>query len=690
MHNSSDPELLFVSKEPDINYLRDTYRETQSSLGEWIDRRQRDYDVRNCIWAGKSNDFKKYSANPETGEVFPWVGASDQEIRMVDNQINKCVAMSLNAVRQAHIVATPVESSDIARANVISMFVRWLVNTKMDDFYDQVELGLNHLFEKGMMVHYVYYENQDQKQQQAIKLDEIAMALPQIAEAIQDGSMDEELSAAISEQFGVSKKKARAMLKELRKDGETTVPVVRRVINRPRIKALAPDEDIFWPNYTIDPQEAPYVFHVLNMTPEQLRSKIASEGWDEEFVDKAIENATVGENDVYTNNLSLEDEILRDDDETIRIVYCYQRLLDEDNIPGIYCTVFCNEVPDLYAKHTLMDYAHGGYPFVVSTFEKTSKRLYASRSIPEVGEAFQQVVKVETDASIDRQSLATVPPLEHPLGRCPTRYGPGVRIPYRTPGEVRFADTPRFDAGSIEVRRLMQESFDRYFGNNAPNIDPVESQIKQQNIINRVLHHMKYVMDQVYGLYQQYGPDEEYFRVTGVQDMQKYAKGRAGERFDFYMQYDVATQDPEQMLERVKTIGQVAGTMDKNGVVDTEQLLAMAIGQVMPGAAEKVILPRETATQKAMEEERQLIAELVAGVPPNVRENDAHEMKLQVFQQWLQQPDIQQKAQQDQALQERIQGYVQQRQFAIQQKQNAQIGRLGAMPTQFGQTASAA
>ena len=108
---------------------------------------------------------------------------------------------------------------------------------------------------------------------------------------------------------------------------------------------------------------------------------------------------------------------------------------------------------------------------------------------------------------------------------------------------------------------------------------------------------------------------------------------------------------------------------------------------MLPGASEKILLPKETATQKAMEEERQLIAELVAGVPPNVREQDAHEMKLQVFQQWLQQPDIQQKAQQDQALQERIQGYLQQRQFAIQQKQNAQIGRLGAAPTQFGQTA---
>jgi hypothetical protein len=60
---------------------------------------------------------------------------------------------------------------------------------------------------------------------------------------------------------------------------------------------------------------------------------------------------------------------------------------------------------------------------------------------------------------------------------------------------------------------------------------------------------------------------------------------------------------------------------------------------------------------------------------------------MQVFQQWLSQPDIQQKAQQDQALQERIQNYMQQRQMQITQKQNAVIGRLGANPTQFGETA---
>lgn len=687
MQSAADPELLFVSKEPDIGYLQETYRRTQSELGEWIDRRQRDYDTRNCLWSGKSDDFKKHTDLSATGEVFPFDGASDQEVRLVDETINCMVSMSLNAIRRAHIVATPVESDDIERANVISSFIRWLVNSRMDEFYDQVELGLNHFYEKGMMVHYVYWESQDLKQQQSIKLDEIAQAMPQMAQVIQDGSMDEELSTALKNQFKVSKAKAKGMLRELRKDGETTIPVTRRVINQPRVKALAPDEDVFWPSYCIDPQEAPYVFHVINMTPEQLRSKINTEGWDEEFVDSAIELSQRGESDTPINNLRLQEEVIRDDDDTIRIVYCYQRLLDEDDVPGIYCTILHDRVPELYAKHQLLDYSHGKYPFVVSTFEKTSKRLYHSRSVAEIGEGPQNVLKIEEDASIDRQSLATMPPLEHPLGRAPTKWGPGVRIPYRTPGEYRFADTPRYDGGSMEVRRYTKEQLDRYIGRNAPGVDPVEGQMKQQRNIDKVFQHLKHVIDQVWTLYQQYGPDEEYFRVTGMRDMQKFAKGRAGERFDFYMQFDAATQDPEQMLERVKTVGELGGMLDKNGTLDTEKLLQLAIGQVLPGASEKVLLPKETASQKAMEEERQLIAELVAGVPPNVREQDAHEMKLQVFTQWLQQPDIQQKAQQDQALQERINQYMQQRNFAIQQKQNAQIGRLGAAPTQFGQTA---
>ena len=631
MQSAADPELLYVSKEPDIAYLAEAYKRTQSDLGEWLDRRQRDYDTRHCHWSGQSDDFKKHASLNSTGEVFPWEGASDQQVRLCDELISCRIAMSMNAIRRAHIVATPTESNDVERANVVSNFLRWLINSKMDEFYPEVELGLNHFFEKGMMVHYCWYENKELKQQQTISLQEIAQALPQIASAIQDGSMDEELSEALKGQFNISKSKARGMLKEMRKDGETTIPVTRQVVSRPKIKALAPDEDVFWPSYAIDPQEAPYMFHVVSMTPEQLRSKISTEKWSEEFVDAAIELAGQGE-DVDENIYQLRDDdnfTRSDDDSLVRIVYCYQRLLDEDNVPGIYCTIYHANISDLYAKHQLLDYAHGKYPFVVTTLEKTSKKLYSSRSYPELIEGLQQVLKVETDGGIDSQSLATLPPIEHPLGRAPSRYGPGVRLPYRVPGEVRFASTPRGSVSNVELRRYIQEQADRYFGRNAPGVNPVEAQMKQQEVIDKVFHHLKHVLDQVYSLYQQYGPDQEYFRVTGMQDMQKYSKGNPNDRFDFYMQFDAATQDPEQMLERVNAIATLGAQLDKNGTLDTERLLQIAVGQIMPGAAESVLLPKETAQAKAMDEERQTIAEIYAGVPPNVKPNDAHEMKLQ-------------------------------------------------------------
>ena len=686
MLSAADPELLYVSKEPDIAYLSQTYKQTQSDLGEWLDRRQRDYDVRNCQWSGKSDDFKKHSSLSSTGEVFPWNGSSDQEVRLADELIGCRVAMVMNAIRRAHIVATPTESNDVERASVVSNFLRWLINSKMDEFYPQIELGLQNLFEKGMMVHYTWYEQQDLKQQQTIKLEEIAQVLPAIAEVIQDGSMDDELSETLKQQFGVSKSKGRAMLRELRKDGETTVPVTREVVSRPKLRSLAPDEDIFWPNYTIDPQEAPYVFHVVNMTPEQIRSKINTEKWDKEFCESVIDLTNNAEADSNLYNIREQDQFVHTDDQYVKIVYCYQRLLDEDNIPGIYCTVFHPDVSESYAKHQLMDYAHGKYPFQVTTLEKTSKRLYSSRSYPELIESLQQVLKVETDSAIDAQSLTTLPPIEHPLGRAPTKWGPGIRIPYRTPGEIRFADTPRGSTVNVELRRYIKEQADRYFGRNAPGVDPVEAQMKQQEVIDKCFQHLKQVLDQIFSLYQQYGPDQEYFRVTGMQDMQKFAKGNSGERFDFYLQFDAATQDPAQMVERVKAIAELGGMLDKNGVLDTERLLQVAVGQILPGAAESIIVPKETASQKAVEEERQTIAEIYAGVPPNVRPNDAHEMKLQVFQQWLAQPDVTQKVQQDPALQERIQNYLQQRQMQVTQRQNAEIGRLGAAPTQFGET----
>jgi len=78
------------------------------------------------------------------------------------------------------------------------------------------------------------------------------------------------------------------------------------------------------------------------------------------------------------------------------------------------------------------------------------------------------------------------------------------------------------------------------------------------------------------------------------------------------------------------------------------------------------------------------LSKIYAGIEVGARPNGA-QVALQVVQQYTQQPDVMQRLQQDEAFQARLQKYVQQYQFQMQQAQNAQIGKIGTAPAQMGE-----
>jgi hypothetical protein len=59
------------------------------------------------------------------------------------------------------------------------------------------------------------------------------------------------------------------------------------------------------------------------------------------------------------------------------------------------------------------------------------------------------------------------------------------------------------------------------------------------------------------------------------------------------------------------------------------------------------------------------------------------QVALQLSQQYVQQPDVAERLQSDEAFAARLQKYMEQYQFAMQQQENAQIGRIGTEPAQF-------
>ena len=484
--DSISEALTYVGKEPDIKTLRYAYDETVIELEAYFDLCRTSYDDRRNWWAGKSRDHRKHGA-----DAFPWEGAADMEAHTIDERITRLVSLFMSSLNRSNVRAFPVESTDIGRSKVVSSFLKWMVSSGyIPRFKREMELGANYLLERGILITYVGWHREDRRFLQRLDINQIAQIAPEVVELIEAGENDDELVALLEATFpGVTKKRAKKALKDLRKTGEAELPIVRRQVDAPEVKTLAPDGDFFFPPYVTDPQRAPYCFWKTYYTAQELENKVITDGWDEDFVETMIDKYrgvnidSIEREQEGRRSTSLTDNAY-EANELIEIVYGYQRLIDpEDGSEGIYCTVFHKEYSEGYAKFELLN-GYEDYPVVVTKLSEDSKRLYDTQTIPDILRGIQNQVKVERDSRIDRNSLATLPPILHPVGQAPTDWGPGRMIPYRRKGDLDFAPTPPSPVGSIEIEKTMEAQADRLCG-----LDETSqiSQVRKQFLVDKFL-----------------------------------------------------------------------------------------------------------------------------------------------------------------------------------------------------------
>lgn len=677
--------LTYVSKEPSIETLRNAYSETVIDLEGYFDLCRNSYDDRRNDWAGKSRDHRKHGA-----DAFPWEGAADMEAHTIDERITRLVSLFMSALNRANVRAFPVEAGDIARSVVVSGFLKWMVSSGyIPRFKREMELGANYLLERGILLTYVGWHREDRRFLQELSLEQIAQNSPELAQAIVDGLADNEITALIEAAFeGISTARAKKALKDLKKTGVAELPVVRRQIDAPEVKTLAPDGDFFFPSYVTDPQRAPYCFWRTYYTPQELENKVVTDGWNKDFVDyiighyRGISIDVTNREENLSRNSTLNNSAYESND-LIELVYGYQRLIDrEDGSEGIYCTVFHkdfsgNDLAPGYAKFELLN-GYEDYPVVVTKLSEDSKRLYDTPTIPDVLRGIQNQIKVERDSRIDRNSIATLPPILHPVGQAPTDWGPGRMIPYRRKGDLDFAPAPSLNSGSIEIEQTMEAQADRLCG-----LDERSqiSQIRQQFLVDKFLQHSAEVLRMCYRCFQRFGPDSIFFRVTGFPDPQVFDKGSAEENFDIVVNYDVLNSDTESQEKKLEQI--VALTqMDRSGRINIDRLLDTVANAIDPVLADSILQPTEVAQEQIVKKVTDDLAKIYSGIEVNAQPNGA-QIALQLIQQYVQQPDITQRIQADQSFAARIEKYSSQYTFQLQQMQNAQIGRLGTEPAQM-------
>ena len=688
-----DNEVQIFEDKPDVDELKFEFERAKANLSTWMDRAEDAREVRYNEWAGKTGDGKK--SGPE---AFPFDGASDLDPNVINPLIDGDVATLVQALTKANLVAAPVESGDVASAKLVTEFLRWRMGT-MDELMRESSIGANYLLQNGVTFFGTYWKQEKSRKFEPISLEQIAQQSPELAMAIEDPEMKEGVEEMFYPMFPkLKKRRVKKMLNELRKNGETEIPTEKVVVNRPAVKAYELGRELIVDSNVIDLESARSIHCIHYYSPEALKQKV-NEGWDEAWIDEAIEKAK----DFYEERYS--DSAMHYDYGTsygsqhyeglIRVVTTYRKELDEDDVPVVTKTCWTDEM-DEAGFHEPVGYDEGRYPFVCITREHLNHRLLDSRGYPELLKSYQIAAKTEMDARRDAASMTTMPPFLYSLGRRPERIGPGAQIPVRRRDEVGWMETPKYSPASTQVEMQIRQLCDRVTGRATGPDDAVEANVIKQHLVNCWLSGWKEVLKRVWCLDRTYSGPMIWFRVTNNEQGAQLILDETAELYDFNISWNSMNQDESKVIEKLDTVGKLMSQYDRQGTARYDVYLRKVLEAIDPNLASQLIMPAQEATDKEIKETSADLAKIYSGQVVNAPQGANSQLRMQVLQQYLTgteeipAEDIQRRMQEDENFAKRLQIYAGQLEQQQAQQRNALIGQLGTAPGNVPGTSIAA
>lgn len=672
-------------------------------------RLKKNFETRNCIWPGQSEDGKKWGK-----DAFPWKGAADSQVPLVDLYVNQDVAFLMVLERRGRVTVTPTDAAeDSAYATRMTQVLRWMKFTQMSEALHEKRLLANYFFERGGAVLGTFWERRTQLGYDTLDLETLtalSMDVQQAAQShagelnerdervmllprwIMDPSKEADAASALGELYeDVKQSRLLKVVQDLRNEGTARFPRPYEVSNRPRIVALAPNEDIFLPPEAIDLQTASSIYRRELLTETQLREREHSHGWDAKWIAAMLDTqrgnitADFDQSQFRRRQYGSGGRVL----ETARlfeVVHGFRRLADDDGVPGIYNTVFNRGLvaEEICAKHELLDYDHGEQPFIYYQREVRSRLLDESRGYGEIAKTWQHEIKTQWDSRIDRAAISTLPPYYYPHGEAPDAWGPGVGVPTSRPNDYGFMETPKHDIGSEEAEQTVRDFADEYFNRSVHEAKQVQNGIGRQDLGNLWLSYNAQADTQCLQLMQQYMPDSFYFRVVGsnkgkpIHATREEIQGK----FDVSISFNVDDLDGEKVKQKLDLIEKMYA-MDMSGRVDRDEGLDLVADMIDPGIGERLLKDPQDASVAELDDEDTAFAKMFAGIPVDVKPSgQAYQLRLQRLQNILSlNKTAQERLQSDDQFREIVETRMKELQFQIQQKQvNPQIGRLGGTP----------
>ena len=257
--NSDEAEVYF---EEEFNYQlhKETFDQTVDDLSEYQRRCQESRSIRTCTWEGQNEDLTKSGDN-----AFPFDGSADSQVWLSHGLMNTSTAINMSALRRAQIRAYPRKATDVERSSQVSVFLKYLRDAGIDNFWREAELADSFLKEKALMV--TYYGWRPSRMVPHLKrfdLEKMQETFPEVGEfqeeqgagleqALAEMLADEDRVEEVLELFNsvdgweVNEKRLKKALKQLRKDGVAEIPVLIEDEGGAECMTLDPESEFFTP-----------------------------------------------------------------------------------------------------------------------------------------------------------------------------------------------------------------------------------------------------------------------------------------------------------------------------------------------------------------------------------------------------------------------------------------------------------
>ena len=697
-----DKDKNKLSVEPDIGQLQAELADILEDAHRNI-RRRSDYDdVRYSRWEGQADSGRKHEEFLGSKPI-PWEGASDTRNRLADKIVNRHVHLALESFFRANMEVTGIEHSDTKKAsNWRDTLKYFLKQRQLPELRREVEILAQELFSgsPAIAILGIYWQQETIMRMKRFTLEDVAMlvqsmggdesAMQEIVGVLRDPDMEEQGLLVMRQVFvGVKDKVLKKGLKEFRETGQTKLPAPISHENRPRFVAHRLNEDIFIDANCTELDRARVVMRKEWFTETELRDKILTEGFNEDFVEEVLEKTEsvsgVAQYDHRTPirfGANVEGRGAEGDfDDLYEIFYAYQRVYDPDTgVPAIYCTAFSASVNDSYGKHTMLEYGHNQMPFVLFSRERLSRSIFDSRGIPEIVATNQYESKVHRDLRNDAAQISVIPPLlvNARRGGLNLLVAPASQMTITRPDDIGFLQPPPLSQGSIEAEQAAIADAEEYFGRGENQED---NMLYTQCVVNRWLDSWKEALSQALCLCQQYLSPEFVARLTGgnVDEIRIMPDDIQG-KYDLSLRFAVDTLSPEFMEKKLQAVTQLT-QFDTMGAIDRNALVQISAETIDPTLAERIVVDKQTASQKEIEDEQNAWVKIMAEIEPIPQEGVNFQLRQQTAQQILQTSQELQKRMAEKPLVKQLsENRMKYLQFGISQQENAQIGRVGVKP----------